>query len=130
MAQTECYNCGYPWAVKGGKCPNCGHDNCFITTAVCTESGLPDSCRELTVLRAFRDRYMTASAERLDMLAQYYSRSPDIVARINASPERAEIYRELRQRFINPAVEAAERGDDALAEQTYVEGMNWIVQRV
>lgn len=130
MAQTTCSNCGYPWAVSGGKCPNCGADNCFITTAVCSESGLPDDCRELTVLRAFRDRHMTANPERLQMLARYYSESPEIVAKINLHPDREQIYAQLRDTFIQPAVAAAEKGDDLLAEQKYVDGIDWIVQRV
>ena len=130
MAQTTCSNCGYPWAVSGGDCSNCGHSNCFITTAVCAESGLPDDCRELTVLRAFRDRHMTGSADRLDMLGRYYRESPGIVAKINIHPERAKIYAELREFFIIPAVDAAEKGNDSLAEQIYIDVMMWTTNRV
>lgn len=130
MAQTKCSNCGYPWAVSGGKCPNCGADNCFITTAVCVDLGLPDDCHELTTLRAFRDRHMTSNAQRLGMLARYYDESPSIVAKIQAHPQRSTIYAELREKFIAPAVRAAESGNDLLAEMTYVEGMRWVVARL
>jgi len=130
MAQTECSNCGYPWAVSGGKCPNCGADNCFITTAMCAELGLPDDCRELTALRAFRDRHMTTTSDRLGMLARYYQDSPAVVGKLQAHPHRSTIYAELREKFIGPAVQAAESENDLLAEQIYVEGMRWVVNRL
>ena len=130
MSQTTCSNCGWPYAVSGAKCGNCGANNCFITTAVCEDSGLPDDCRELTVLRAFRDRHMKSSPARLAMLARYYQDAPDVVAKINFSAHRSETYAMLRDRFINPAVQAAESGDDLLAEQLYVDGMNWVVGRI
>ena len=130
MSQTTCSNCGWPYAVSGGKCGNCGADNCFVTTAVCGDSGLPDDCRELTVLRAFRDRHMTTSPARAAMLTEYYQKAPDLVAKINFSAYRSEIYAVLREQFINPAVQAAESGDDLLAERLYVDGMNWVIGRI
>lgn len=130
MSQTTCNNCGWPYAVSGGKCGNCGADNCFITTAVCEDSGLPDDCRELTVLRAFRDRHMTNSPAREAMLAEYYKNAPELVTKINLCANRSEIYTILREKFINPAVQAAESGDDILAESLYVDGMNWVSGRV
>lgn len=130
MSQTTCSNCGWPYAVSGDNCGNCGHNNCFITNAVCKDSGLPDDCRELTVLRAFRDRHMTNSPARAAMLAKYYQNAPEVVAKINASAHRSDIYASLREQFINPAVQAAESGDDLLAERLYVDGMNWVIGRI
>lgn len=128
----QCHSCDYPWCPDESECPNCGASPpaCFITTAVCSESGLPDDCHELTVLRAFRDRHMNSSAERQAMVNQYYSQAPGIVERINSSPRRTAIYNELRERFIGPAVEAASKGDDLVAESTYIRGMQWVAQHV
>jgi hypothetical protein len=73
---------------------------------------------------------MTKTPERVDMLKQYYDQAPEIAARIEALPERSSIYSLLRRDFIAPAVDAAERGDDELAERTYINGMQWVVNRV
>ncbi len=32
---------------------------CFITTAVCAQSGKPDDCPELAAFRSFRDSYLS-----------------------------------------------------------------------
>ncbi len=60
---------------------------CFLTTA-CTEArGLPDDCRELTVLRAFRDGYMHSLKDGTSLIREYYAIAPQIVARIKDSRE-------------------------------------------
>jgi hypothetical protein len=64
------------------------------------------------------------------MLAQYYQNAPEVVAKINASANRSDIYASLREQFINPAVQAAESGDDLLAERLYIDGMNWVIGRI
>ena len=64
------------------------------------------------------------------MLAQYYQDVPKVVTKINLSVHLSEKYATLRKRFINPAVQAAESGDDLLAEQLYVDGMNWVIGRI
>ena len=55
---------------------------CFLTTAVVELRGEPDGGPTLTALRAFRDGYMTRTAERRALVEEYYAIAPKIVAAI------------------------------------------------
>ncbi len=103
---------------------------CFITTAVCSELQLPDDCRELTTLRRFRDAHMLATPSGRALVERYYKIAPGMVAAIDAHEARAEIYRELRTRYIEPAVTAAEAGDNLGAERFYTTMMGWLEERL
>jgi hypothetical protein len=60
---------------------------CFLTTACVQARDLPDDCAELTVLRGFRDGYLSENAERKSMVAEYYEIAPEIVEAIQATPD-------------------------------------------
>lgn len=68
---------------------------CFITTA-CTEArGLPDDCRELQVLRHFRDNYVRALPGGDALIAQYYALAPVILNRLRGRPEAPAVLKAL-----------------------------------
>ena len=48
---------------------------CFITTAVCAQSGKPDDCPELAAFRSFRDSYLQSQPDGPRLIAQYYDLS-------------------------------------------------------
>lgn len=126
-----CQRCRAPrGGGGGGHRERGGGGGCFITTAVCEASNLPDDCRELTVLRAFRDRYMMSVKSRADLVREYYSVAPDAVDRIERSTQRDEIYARLRSSFIEPAVELAESGRDEEAASIYREMVEWVRKEV
>ncbi|HEY9662789.1 MAG TPA: CFI-box-CTERM domain-containing protein [Allocoleopsis sp.] len=89
---------------------------CFITTACCEFYGLPDDCRELETLRKYRDEYMMGHPEREPLVREYYSIAPEIVERIKARKDAAEIFDVFRNVYIIPAVECVEscKYDEAL----------------
>ena len=64
---------------------------CFLTTACVEAAGLPDDCRELTVLRQFRDGFIAKLPDGPSLIEEYYAIAPGIVARINTAPTKAEI---------------------------------------
>jgi hypothetical protein len=68
---------------------------CFLTTACVESAGLPDDCRELTVLRRFRDGYVAHLPDGAALIAEYYATAPHIVARIQRSPDRIEALGEI-----------------------------------
>lgn len=68
---------------------------CYLTSACVRYRGLPDDCRELTTLRAFRDGYMKQLPDGEALIAEYYKKAPAIVAAIDASSERDRIYDEI-----------------------------------
>jgi len=55
---------------------------CFITTAVCHHRGLEDDCRELEILREFRDTYLLLTPEGNELIQEYYRISPEIAEKI------------------------------------------------
>ncbi|MDD9990710.1 MAG: hypothetical protein OXP75_02830 [Rhodospirillales bacterium] len=61
-----------------------GNGGCFLTTAVTERRGEPDDGPTLTLLRAFRDGYMTGTPERRALVAEYYAIAPKLVAAIPA----------------------------------------------
>lgn len=83
---------------------------CFITTAICDTMQLPDDCEYLTLLRDFRDNVMRKNDRWSRLVDQYYEIAPDIVARINIRPDRAQIYLTLRDDFLLPCVENIKQG--------------------
>lgn len=84
---------------------------CFITTAVCGTLNLPDDCRELMTLRAFRDGYMHATPEREALVKLYYAVAPRYVERINQRPDSERVYARMYSLFILPAMHALEAND-------------------
>lgn len=84
---------------------------CYITTAACQSLGLPDDCRELTVLRWFRDEVVSRTPAGRADVAAYYDTAPRVVAGIDRRPDAAAVYARLLADHIRPAVAAVERGE-------------------
>ncbi len=60
---------------------------CYLTTACVQHRGLADDCRELTVLRAFRDGYLSAQPHGPALIRDYYRRAPRLARAISVSPD-------------------------------------------
>ena len=61
-----------------------GDGGCFLTTAVTERRGEADDGPTLTLLREFRDGYMTRTPERRALVEEYYAIAPKLVAAIPA----------------------------------------------
>ena len=92
---------------------------CFITTAVCHTMGLAGNCRELEILRSFRDTFMQQTPQRRNEVKEYYEIAPAIVAAINHQPNAETLWRELARRFILPCVKLADGRQFAKAHRLY-----------
>jgi hypothetical protein len=68
---------------------------CFLTTACVEYRGLPDDCRELTTLRAFRDGYLSAQPDGPALIAEYYRLAPALVVAIGQSAHAADVLEEI-----------------------------------
>jgi hypothetical protein len=53
---------------------------CFLTTAVCNYKGFLDDCYELNVLRSFRDDYLLATEDGVEIVNYYYDIAPALAA--------------------------------------------------
>ena len=95
-----------------------GGIKCYLTTACVRQRGLADDCRELTVLRAFRDGYLSAQPHGPALIRDYYRRAPRLVRAISGSPNAHRIW-EWIYRVIRGCVRDIERGRPELAEAAY-----------
>jgi hypothetical protein len=87
QAQTQVANASISASKKaqgGGSLFSSIFGGCFITTAVCKYSGLPDDCSLLQIMRAWRDSWMQENDKRRAMVEHYYIVAPDYVERIGA----------------------------------------------
>lgn len=103
-------------ASGGGGGDDSGSSPCFLTTAACERKGLPDDCDVLRTLRAFRDNYMLREPSRVWEVAQYYDEAPAVVRALASRPE---VYDQMWDRFILPAVERIEEGNLEQAHRIY-----------
>lgn len=92
---------------------------CFLTTACVTHMGKNDDCDELTRLRAFRDHYMLSFASGADEVAKYERLGPQMVAAIEASPDRSHILTDIYERLVQPALALIRANQLSLAFQHY-----------
>ena len=97
---------------------------CFLTTACVEHRGLPDDCRELMVLRAFRDDWLAKQEGGLEEIRAYYHLAPAVVERIKARSDAGEVLEEIYQRYILPCVAHVEAGEMKETYALYKELVN------
>lgn len=91
---------------------------CFLTTACVQYRGLADDCKELTVLRAFRDGFLKTTEEGRALVEEYYRIAPQIVAKIELRADRGEIYGGIYTEVLR-CVELIEQGKYRETTDTY-----------
>ncbi len=92
---------------------------CYLTSACVEAKGLPDDCRELTVLRNFRDGYMRTTSTGTADICEYYHTAPVIVEKIKSLPNAKEIFDRLYSELVIPCVEMIESGKNEEAYTAY-----------
>ena len=97
-----------------------GDGGCFLTTAVTERRGEPDDGPTLTLLRGFRDGYMTRTVERRALVEEYYAIAPKLVAAIPS--DHAEWERIAHA--VDAATDAIADGGEDRAFAIYVELVN------
>lgn len=96
---------------------------CFLTTACCEYKGFPDDCKELTVLRKYRDEYLKKQQGGAELVKEYYEVAPEIVAKIDESDKKDEIYAGIYE-TITKCVELYEKGEYETVAELYVKMVN------
>ena len=95
-------------------------DGCFITQAVLQSGSLElEEGDILDQLRDFRDEYVLSQPEGRRLVSIYYATAPEIVRSIDALPDRDEIWREVYQRWLRPAIEAVRHDEPVRALGLY-----------
>ena len=93
--------------------------NCYLTSACVDAMGLADDCRELTLLRNFRDTYMKNLPEGQKDIEHYYAVAPKIVEAVNAHPDAKAIWEKVYHELVEKCVRLIEANDLAKTYQTY-----------
>lgn len=70
---------------------------CFITTALCEMRGLPDDCRELTVLRGYRDDILLGTPEGRLLVEDYYRIAPGLVPLVREPRVAAKVWDSIQR---------------------------------
>lgn len=93
---------------------------CYLTSACMQhfKTEFDDNCYELTVLRWFRDNYVSKEDVKL-----YYKLAPKIVECINKDKRKEEIYDYIYDTVVDECVEAIEDGDYEFAYNRYKESI-------
>lgn len=102
---------------------------CFITTATCRSEGKPDDCAELTAFRAFRDGWLSRTADGQALIDAYYDVAPSIVACIDYCDSPQECYAEIRSRWLTPCYRALCENRDADCRALYVDMVQTLCAR-
>jgi len=84
---------------------------CYITTAVCENTGRGDDCYEMTLLRDYRDNYLARQENGARMITAYYDVAPSIVKHINRREDAEQIYEGIWENHIRPCIELIEQGE-------------------
>ena len=93
---------------------------CYLTTACMKhfQSSFDDNCRELTVLRWFRDNFVTE-----EYIKYYYEVSSIIVKNINTVEQKDLIYNYIYNNIVDYCVKQIEKGNYIAAYNRYKSGV-------
>lgn len=94
---------------------------CYITTAVCQTFGKSDTCYELTLLRDYRDHYLSERPDGSEMIHEYYDVAPTIVKHINQRADAADIYRGIWDTYLSPCIRLIETDSNEACCELYRE---------
>lgn len=92
---------------------------CFLTSACVEAKGFPDDCHELTVLRRFREGYLSSLPEGRDEIAEYYFVAPQIVAEIKKRADSIAVFDSIYEKLVKPCVEMIDHGENENAHALY-----------
>lgn len=119
----------YCWGYHYEECPqyiakNSSGGGCYLTSACVEAKGLTDDCKELTVLRNFRDTYMKNTAEGCTDICEYYHTAPVIVEEIKKLPNSMEIFENIYNELVVPCVKLIENGE---LEKAYLHYKDYVI---
>ena len=92
---------------------------CYLTTACVAARGLPDTCAELQLLRAFRDGVLALRPGGQQEIERYYQIAPGIVAAINQREDAAQIWNRVYEEQVEPCVRMIGEGQDEEVYRLY-----------
>lgn len=92
---------------------------CFVTTAVCQGLKKPQNCREIVLMKHYRDDYLANLEDGDALIREYYDIAPTIVKRIAKEAFPEEKYRYLWNAYISKCVSFVENGEKERCRDLY-----------
>ena len=92
---------------------------CYLTTACVAARGLPDTCAELQLLRAFRDGVLDRRPGGREEIERYCRIAPSIVAAVNQREDTMQIWNRVYEELVEPCVRMIHAGKDEEAYRLY-----------
>lgn len=102
---------------------------CYITTAVCNALDMPENCKELVMLKDYRDNILAMEEGGEEIINEYYDIAPTIVKRINKSESCNEEYKTLYDEFISKCIDDIEQKQFDICKSHYMEMMNSLKEK-
>ncbi len=96
---------------------------CFVTTAVCCGIHKPQDCREIALMKQYRDEYMFRQADGEALIQEYYDIAPTIVKRIAKEADPEEKYMYLWNNYISRCVALVKQQKNEQCRQLYQQMM-------
>ncbi len=94
---------------------------CYITTAVCKGLHKPQNCKELCLMKQYRDEYLMQTDEGKEIVSKYYDIAPTIVKRMEKESTAEEKYRYLWEHYLKFCVALIEAGEMEACREKYNE---------
>jgi len=99
---------------------------CFITSAVCEQSGKPDDCYELTSFRNFRDGYLANCSDGPALIEEYYETAPVILTCMDLFGTRENELENVRDTYLAPCLSDIENGKLESCKSRYIEMVRYL----
>ena len=101
---------------------------CYVTTAVCLSLGKDENCREIRLLKDYRDGFLFEQADGPELIDEYYDIAPTIVNRINKRPDAKETYQSIYQNYISPCIDLIDQERFTDCKNLYMQMMHVLGQ--
>lgn len=92
---------------------------CYITTTVCSGLHKAPGCRELVVMKKYRDEYLIKQEGGAEVIEEYYDIAPTIVKRIAKEDDPEGIYLYLWEHYLKFCVAMIDAGQFEECRDTY-----------
>lgn len=101
---------------------------CYVTTAVCLSLGKDENCREISLLKHYRDTFLIAESDGKKLIDEYYDIAPTIVNRINKCADAKETYKMIYKNYISPCIDLIDENRLLDCKELYIRMMQSLKQ--
>lgn len=99
---------------------------CFISTAVCDYYGKDDNCKELKILRNYRDNWLRNQPDGQLLISEYYNKAPLLVSLLKTSQYYKEYCEILWKDYIQQCLKLINEGKFIECKKLYQSMVNFL----